>query len=316
MPGPAAFDGVVLCGGESRRMGQDKALLELDGVPMARRVADALLAAGAASVTLQGGDAGALVPLGLPVVADEHPHEGPFPAVVQAVDQAGAPLVVVSGCDLVRPSPEAFRTVVAALAAVPRADGAGPVVEGREQWGHAARRRSSAPALRAALAAGHRSLRWAAAALRLVRVEGLAAADLADADDPSQLPAGPGRAWSARTRGSLPAMDVPEIDIATLASLREQGVPLIDVREDDEYVAGHVPGAHHIPLGEVAGRTEEVATDTTVYVICARGGRSAKAVEHYRSLGLDAVNVVGGTMAWVDAGHPVEGGPGSGATAP
>jgi molybdopterin-guanine dinucleotide biosynthesis protein A/rhodanese-related sulfurtransferase len=316
MAGRVAFDGVILCGGESRRMGIDKALLEIDGVPMARRVADALLAAGATSVTVLGGEARALARLGLPVVADERPHDGPFPAVVQAVERAGAPIVVVSGCDLVHPSAGAFQAVVAALAASPQVDGAVPVVDGREQWVHAAWRRASAPALRAALDAGHRSLHRAAGDLRLVRVEGLAGADLADADDPSQLPPGSTRVRSVGPSGSLPAMDVPEIDIATLASLREQGVPLIDVREDDEYAAVHVPGAQHIPLGEVADRTAEVPTDTTVYVICARGGRSARAVEHYRSLGLDAVNVAGGTMAWVDAGHPVDGGPGSGNPAP
>ena len=107
-------------------------------------------------------------------------------------------------------------------------------------------------------------------------------------------------------------MDVPEIDIATLAELRAQGVPLIDVREDDEYVDAHVPGAHHIPLGQVPDRVAEVPSDTTFYVICARGGRSAKAVEHYRALGLDAVNVAGGTLAWIDAGQPTDGGPGGG----
>ena len=107
-------------------------------------------------------------------------------------------------------------------------------------------------------------------------------------------------------------MDVPEIDIVKLSEIREQGVPLIDVREDDEYTDAHVPGAHHIPLGQVPDRVAEVPTDATVYVICARGGRSAKAVEHYRSLGIDAVNVAGGTLAWIDAGLPTDGGPWSG----
>ncbi len=104
-------------------------------------------------------------------------------------------------------------------------------------------------------------------------------------------------------------MDEHEIDVAALATLREGGAPLIDVREQDEYVEARVPGAHLIPLGEVPDRIDEVPTGTTVYVICARGGRSAKAVEHYRSLGIDAVNVAGGTLAWIDAGLPTERGP-------
>ena len=98
--------------------------------------------------------------------------------------------------------------------------------------------------------------------------------------------------------------DVPEVDVVELARQREQGAPLIDVREDDEYDAGHVPGAHHIPLGAVAERLGEAPTEGTVYVICAKGGRSYRAAEFYRSQGIDAVNVAGGTSAWVDAGEP------------
>ena len=110
--------------------------------------------------------------------------------------------------------------------------------------------------------------------------------------------------------GSLRAMDVPEIDVVELADRREEGAPLIDVREDDEYAAARVPGAVHIPLGEVADRLAEAPAEGTFYVICARGGRSAKAVEHYRAAGLDAVNVAGGTIAWVDAGYPTDSGAG------
>lgn len=105
-------------------------------------------------------------------------------------------------------------------------------------------------------------------------------------------------------------MDLPEIDVNQLAALRAEGVPLIDVREPDEHEGARVPGAVLIPLGEVADRVAEVPTDQTVYVICARGGRSAKAAEHYRSLGIDAVNVAGGTLAWIDAGLPTDSGPG------
>lgn len=105
-------------------------------------------------------------------------------------------------------------------------------------------------------------------------------------------------------------MDIPEIDVVELASRREAGAPLIDVREHDEYVEARVPGATHIPLGQVAERASEAPAEGTFYVICARGGRSAKAVEHYRSLGLDAVNVAGGTLGWIDEGFPTDAGPG------
>jgi rhodanese-related sulfurtransferase len=105
-------------------------------------------------------------------------------------------------------------------------------------------------------------------------------------------------------------MEIPEIDVVELAAQHEAGAVVIDVRETDEWLEGRVPGSVHIPLGEVVERIDEVPTTGTVYVICGRGPRSAKAVEHYRSVGVDAVNVAGGTVAWVDEGFPVDSGPG------
>lgn len=104
--------------------------------------------------------------------------------------------------------------------------------------------------------------------------------------------------------------DIPEIDVASLASRHAEGVPVIDVREPAEFAAGRVPGAQHIPLSELVERIDEVPVDGTVYVICARGGRSARAVQHFRSLGIDAVNVAGGTVGWMEAGLPTDADPG------
>jgi rhodanese-related sulfurtransferase len=100
-------------------------------------------------------------------------------------------------------------------------------------------------------------------------------------------------------------MEVPEIDVAELARVRDEGAPLIDVREPDEYTAAHVPGATLIPLATVPDAVDRVPSGETVYVICAKGGRSLKAAEFYRGQGIDAVNVAGGTTAWLDAGQPV-----------
>ena len=105
--------------------------------------------------------------------------------------------------------------------------------------------------------------------------------------------------------------DVPEIDVQAFASLHEAGATLIDVREDDEWASARIPGAQHIPLREVVERIDEVPTDGTVYVICARGGRSARAVQHFRSIGIDAINVTGGTAGWIEAGLPTEHGGGT-----
>ncbi|MGE5210063.1 MAG: molybdenum cofactor guanylyltransferase [Acidobacteriota bacterium] len=78
--------GAVLTGGASRRMGRTKALIELDGVLMARRVADALAQAGCGSVIAYGGDPVELEPLGLPVLADRHPGSGPLGGVLGALE--------------------------------------------------------------------------------------------------------------------------------------------------------------------------------------------------------------------------------------
>jgi rhodanese-related sulfurtransferase len=109
---------------------------------------------------------------------------------------------------------------------------------------------------------------------------------------------------------------VPEVDVAELARQRAVGAPILDVREPDEYEAGHVPGAELIPLGEVAERTPgiagEVPGDATLYIICKSGGRSRRAAEHLRANGVDAVNVAGGTLAWIEAGYDLAAGPAPG----
>ena len=102
-----------------------------------------------------------------------------------------------------------------------------------------------------------------------------------------------------------PDTDLPAIDVAELAELDPTTVPLVDVRQPDEYAEVHVPGAHLVPLAEVPDRLDEFPTDSTVYVVCRSGARSANAVAFLRSTGVDAVNVAGGTMAWVEAGYPV-----------
>ncbi|MDG2907718.1 MAG: rhodanese-like domain-containing protein [Acidimicrobiales bacterium] len=104
-------------------------------------------------------------------------------------------------------------------------------------------------------------------------------------------------------------MDVPEIDVDELELRLAEGAPLVDVREPDEFEQARVPGALPIPLGEVPARVEEVPGDGTVYLICAMGGRSLAAAEFLRTRGIDAVNVLGGTEAWLVAGFPVETGP-------
>jgi rhodanese-related sulfurtransferase len=80
---------------------------------------------------------------------------------------------------------------------------------------------------------------------------------------------------------------------------------LLDVREDDEWSAGHVPEATHIPLGQLSARAAEVPKNTTVYVICRSGARSARAAYALCGAGWDAVNVGGGMQDWAAAGRPM-----------
>lgn len=102
---------------------------------------------------------------------------------------------------------------------------------------------------------------------------------------------------------------IPEISVDELASRLDDGdaaaATVIDVREPDEYTAGHVPSAQPIPLGEIPDRGDEIPTGETVYFICARGGRSLRAAEFMAGKGVAAVNVTGGTMAWIESGRDV-----------
>ena len=101
-------------------------------------------------------------------------------------------------------------------------------------------------------------------------------------------------------------MEKPEIDVEALAGLLTVGaVPLLDVRMPDEYEEAHVPGAVLVPLPELADRLGDVPEGEVVYVICRSGARSAKAVEILVASGVDAANVAGGTMDWVDSGRDV-----------
>ena len=170
-------------------MGHDKATLVLDGRPMAVRVAEALWEAGAREVVAIGGDAVALGSLGLAVVPDDEPGQGPFPATLTALRRSTAGVVAVLSCDLIAPDAGTIRALVVRLSdAPPGVLGAVPVVDDEPQWTHAAWRRGALGALEAARRDGVRSLKRAAADLPLALVAGLPREAFEDADEPRDLP--------------------------------------------------------------------------------------------------------------------------------
>ena len=87
-----------------------------------------------------------------------------------------------------------------------------------------------------------------------------------------------------------------------------EDIVLLDVREDDEWTAGHAPKAVHVPMGQVSQRLEEIAAaiaDRPVHVVCRSGARSARITAYLSEIGLDAVNVDGGMKSWSGAGRPL-----------
>ncbi len=98
-------------------------------------------------------------------------------------------------------------------------------------------------------------------------------------------------------------MSISEIHVDQLAQRLAEGVLLIDVREAAEYQSGHIPGARLVVLGTVPDNIEAFRSDGPTYVVCRSGARSMRACEFLAEHAVDAVNVAGGTMAWIESGR-------------
>lgn len=97
---------------------------------------------------------------------------------------------------------------------------------------------------------------------------------------------------------------VPEVDASEAARLADAGqVLLLDVREHDEWDAGHAPQATHVPLGDLVAST--VPQDRPVVAVCRSGNRSGKAAVALAAAGRDVRNLAGGMTAWAAAGLPL-----------
>ena len=104
-----------------------------------------------------------------------------------------------------------------------------------------------------------------------------------------------------------------DVDPKEAAGLQGEGAVLLDVRDDDEWTAGHAPGALHVPLAEVSGAVARF-DGRQILAVCRGGNRSAQAATALVKAGIEALNVAGGMSAWAAAGLAVvrdDGSPGS-----
>ncbi len=99
-------------------------------------------------------------------------------------------------------------------------------------------------------------------------------------------------------------MQIPTVTIEGIPDPLPDGLHILDVREPVEWTYGHIEGAQHIPLGELAQRLDEVPASQTL-VVCKVGGRSARAVAWLGRQGREAVNLDGGMLDGASAGRPM-----------
>jgi rhodanese-related sulfurtransferase len=101
-------------------------------------------------------------------------------------------------------------------------------------------------------------------------------------------------------------METASVHEAAAAALR--GAVVIDVRNADEYSAGHAARSVYMPLPTVPLRTSELDRHAPVYVICESGARAFQACQYLQQHGYRAINVHGGMTAYRQAGLPLEAG--------
>lgn len=148
----------------------------------------------------------------------------------------------------------------------------------------------------------HRRSSHHALAILVLGVATLVAACSPAAVSPSSSSSGaPAPSTGASSIKSLPA----DVSAADALALREAGAFVLDVRQPDEWAAGHIPDATLIPLGELSARIAEVPKDRQVVVVCRSGNRSAQGRDILLDAGRPSVtSVAGGMNDWTAAGYP------------
>jgi rhodanese-related sulfurtransferase len=100
-------------------------------------------------------------------------------------------------------------------------------------------------------------------------------------------------------------MRTPQVSPAEAVELAQDGAVLLDVREQDEWDAGHAPQARHLAMSELNNRVGELPQDVPLVCICHVGSRSGVVADALNRAGWQAMNVTGGMRAWQAAGLPV-----------
>jgi rhodanese-related sulfurtransferase len=98
---------------------------------------------------------------------------------------------------------------------------------------------------------------------------------------------------------------VPEVNPADASAMIDGGAQLVDVRTRDEFEAGHVPGARHVPL-ETLDSDADLDRDEPLVIYCRSGDRSGMAADAFAASGWDAHSIEGGLLAWKEADLPLE----------
>jgi len=146
------------------------------------------------------------------------------------------------------------------------------------------------------------------AARRTLAIFVLGAAALVAACSPATPGSTPGAATPAPSAPAAGVQPLPvEVPTADALALREAGAFILDVRQPEEWAAGHIPDATLIPLGDLSARIAEVPKDRQVVVVCRSGNRSAQGRDVLLGAGYPSVtSMAGGMNDWTAAGYPTE----------
>lgn len=183
------FGGAVLAGGESKRMGFNKALIEVDGEPLISRVANSINRVGIADLKIVGGDSESFELLGYECLADEYPGEGPLGGIITALNYfktQGKKHVLIVACDLPNISEILINQILEDSLTEPKSIVL-PVVEGHLQWMHTLWPTTVLTTLLKSFLSGVRAPWRATEGLPLLKIEGVDPLVLFDVDQPEDL---------------------------------------------------------------------------------------------------------------------------------